>query len=1126
MPTHRPPRPFWLACLLCALLTFMLLPLARAQGSLGEPLTEAERAYLAGRGPIVFISQTHYPPFEFIDPETTLPKGMMIELAQWIATEFGFHATFTDAVFINAQQAVLDGRADVLTSLFYSEERDARFDFTQTVYEIPASIFVAADRPDIASLDDLEGKRIALQRGDYAESYLRARGLEFNLVPTADFSAAADAVLGAQADALIGDEQIVLHALYSKGRYARMKKVGAPLYVGLNAMAVREGHAELRSILDKGIARAREDGTLDRIAAKWLGTGLAAPRFELRAYWPHAAAALALVLLGLLWNLRLRQAVRSRTAQLEGNKLRLEGIIEGTRAGTWEWRVGEDLIVINDLWAAMLGYRREELEPLTRAGRLALIHPDDRDRCTALMNKHMAGDCPDYACEVRMRHKDGHWLWMQERGKITERSPSGAALTVSGIQIDVSASKYAQIELQLTASVFQYAREGIAITNADGVILDVNPAFTRITGYGRDEAIGQNPRILKSDHHDPSFYRALWRSVHDKGFWEGEIWNRRKSGEVYPEILTVSVVRDEKGKISHYVAVFSDISRQKEYERQLERMAFFDDLTGLPNRVLLVDRLGQAMARSRRNATPLSLAYLDLDGFKEINDSHGHALGDRVLTTIAERLGHILREEDTVARFGGDEFVIVLPDPTSDQTQEAVVRRVLGAIAEPIHIGHAMLQVSASIGLVHYVGESDLDSDQLIRQADQAMYQAKQAGKNRVHVFDAELDRAVRGRHESIARIRRGLEDGEFVLHYQPKVHLREGTLVGVEALVRWLHPERGLLPPATFLPDIETHRAGVELGEWVILAALAQIAQWRRQGLNLTVSVNIAAHHLQQPNFVERLSALLATHPSVPPRCLELEVLETSALEDVELVSTVMARCAALGVHFALDDFGTGYSTLIYLKRLPVKVLKIDQGFVRDMLHDPDDLSILEGVLGLARAFHRDAIAEGVETEAHGKLLIQLGCEHGQGYGIARPMPAEALREWVRQWRAPAAWRQARRLPQRDVELLYAATEHRAWMLRLESYLRNMSAEPPELAHEDCRFGQWLEGHRGQAGVDSPFDQIDALHQKMHQLAQQLVAQPGPVNPHTLEALRHASQALLGGLHALIDTRSGAGTQ
>ena len=1124
---HMPRSSFirLLFCLLIALIHTLPGATAHAQPADRFALSDDERDFLAQAGPIVFVSQTRYPPFEFVDPSTGARKGMMVELATWISTEFGFHAEFTDTVFLDAQRAVLEGRAQVLTSFFYSEARDQHFDFTDTVFDVPATIFIAADRPDITSLSDLQGKRIAIQRGDYAEEFLRAQGVAFDTLPTDSFSEAAASVIAGRADALIGDEQIVLHYLYSEGLNERMKKVAAPLYVGQNAMAVKEGNTLLRSILNKGIGRARSSGALQRISLKWAGIPLKAPGIHLLDYWPHALAAVALLAMVVLWNLRLRYAVRRKTAELVQHQMRLEGIIQGTRAGTWEWHVPTGKIIINRHVADMLGYTPDALQPFTAQRRTALTHPDDRERSAGLLARHLSGEDAHYACEVRMRHNDGHWVWLLERGQITERGADGSPLTMSGIQIDISASKAAEVELQLTASAFASAREGIVITDGSGTILKVNDAFTRITGYPRDEAIGQNPRMLRSGQHDRAFYEAMWQGLLTKGFWEGEIWNRKRSGELFPELLTISAVYDATGTVSHYVAVFTDISRQKENERQLEHLAFYDDLTGLPNRVLLVDRLNQTMARARRKKTRLALAYLDLDGFKEINDSLGHAFGDRVLNATAARLSETLREEDTVARFGGDEFVMVLPDITSDDTVEAIMHRLLAKIAEPIHLDQHRLQVSGSIGLTHYHGDIDLDSDQLIRQAEQAMYQAKQTGKNRFHVFDADRERAIRGRHDKIARIRQALANNEFVLHYQPKVHMRTGVMVGAEALIRWAHPERGLLAPAMFLPDIESDPTNIALGEWVIATALAQISSWQQADIEVPISVNVSANHLQQPDFVPRLKYLLARFPDVPAAHLELEVLESSALEDINHVSQVIAACAELGVRFALDDFGTGYSSLIYLKRLPVHVLKIDQGFVRDMLHDPGDLSILEGVLGLARAFHRDVIAEGVETEAHGKLLLQLGCEQAQGYGIARPMSAEALTAWAQGWTAPVVWAQTGRLNQQDIELLYAASEHRAWIEQLEAFVRNDTDDAPESNPHRCRFGQWLDRKLAETPQSGLLCTIDALHQSLHADGEQVIVQRRAGNEAaTIDAqarLLDSSTDLLQRLQFIVDGRS-----
>jgi diguanylate cyclase (GGDEF)-like protein/PAS domain S-box-containing protein len=570
---------------------------------------------------------------------------------------------------------------------------------------------------------------------------------------------------------------------------------------------------------------------------------------------------------------------------------------------------------------------------------------------------------------------------------------------------DITERKQSEAKLLLAASVFSHAREGIMITAADGSIIDVNDTFTRITGYDRAEVLGRKPHVLKSGRHGPDFYAALWRDLSVKGHWYGEIWNQRKNGQVYAEMCTISAVYDEQGCVQHFVALFTDISAIKEHERQLERMAHFDMLTALPNRVLLADRLQLAMAQAQRRAQKLAVVYLDLDGFKSVNDQNGHEAGDQVLIALARRMQEALRETDTLARLGGDEFVAVLIDLDDQAASQPLVSRLLAAAALPVQVGSLSLQVSASLGVTFYPQAQDIDADQLLRQADQAMYQAKVAGKNRSHIFDAAQDSHLRGRHESLQRIRLALEQGEFLLYYQPKVNMNTGQVIGAEALIRWLHPDKGLLAPAMFLPVLEDHPLAVCVGEWVIDSALTQIELWQAQGLDLPVSVNIGANQLQQADFVQRLKSILAAHPRVHPSRLELEVLETSALEDIESVSRVIEDCAAMGVLFALDDFGTGYSSLTYLKRLRVSLLKIDQSFVCGMLNDPDDLAILQGVIGLAAAFKRAVIAEGVETVAHGTALLQLGCELGQGYGIARPMPAAQMPAWAASWQPDPAW-------------------------------------------------------------------------------------------------------------------------
>lgn len=547
------------------------------------------------------------------------------------------------------------------------------------------------------------------------------------------------------------------------------------------------------------------------------------------------------------------------------------------------------------------------------------------------------------------------------------------------------------------------------------------------------------------------------------------------------------------------------ILRLRRDDEALLHVAHFDALTHLPNRVLLADRLEQAMYRAGRNERQIALAYIDLDGFKEVNDRHGHAVGDRLLVEVARRMKDCLREGDTVARVGGDEFVVVLSDVRTPAICMSLVRRLIAAIDRPAEVGGLDLHVTSSVGVTFYPQREPVEAEQLLRQADQAMYQAKLAGRNRFQVFDLEEHQLLRGQHEQLKRIALALKREEFVLHYQPKVNMRSGEVIGVEALLRWQHPGEGLLPPARFLPMIEQHRLDIDVGAWVVEAALKQAGRWQAEGASLPVSVNVSAHFLQHPAFVPTLEAALARHPDVPRGRLELEVLESSALSDVSRASSVIEACSALGVRVALDDFGTGYSSLAYLKRLPANVLKIDQGFVRDMLHDPDDLSILEGVLGLARAFRREVIAEGVETLEHGLLLLHLGCEVAQGYGIARPMPGGEIMRWREQWRPDTVWTEARALDAGGLALLRAGVEQRAWLMRLQQWFEHQQGGVPETVPSACRCCDWIRQWPAEAAAAG----MAELHLRMHEVAGRLVA-------HVLAGEVEAAAGCLGDLQAM----------
>ncbi|WNV05581.1 EAL domain-containing protein [Candidatus Methylospira mobilis] len=594
------------------------------------------------------------------------------------------------------------------------------------------------------------------------------------------------------------------------------------------------------------------------------------------------------------------------------------------------------------------------------------------------------------------------WLDFAEDGyrglfetiKTPMRDQQGAIIGILCIARDISALKQAAENQRLAASVFDNCQEAVLIADSDNKIVAVNRAFTQITGYSSEEVLGKNPKMLSSGRQSETFYNGMWQSLQRYGLWRGEIWNRRKSGEIYAELLSIATICDDSGKIQRYVAIFSDISLLKEHEAELNRAANYDALTGLPNRRLLTDRLQQAILRTRRNSGILAVCYMDLDGFKQINDKYGHEVGDQLLMSITQRLQYVLCSGDTLARLGGDEFVALLNDQQLERDYFPALERILDIVGTSVNHEAYELTLSASIGVTFYP-HNNADGDTLLRHANQAMYAAKQNGKNRYHLYDTEHDQRMNSLQSTRKRFVEGLENGEFELFYQPKIALDTCRVIGAEALIRWRHPERGLLSPGEFLPIIENSDLEILLGEWVTDNALAQLSAWSGSGIDFEASINISTRHLQSPWFVQRLEQKLAQYPELPHKRLQIEILETAALEDFVQSSEAMESCRKLGISFALDDFGTGYSSLAYLRKLSVEVLKIDQSFVRGMLGDDGDRAIVEGIVALAKTFGRKTVAEGIEMPELIPVLADIGCTHGQGYGIARPMPVDKLMVW-----------------------------------------------------------------------------------------------------------------------------------
>ena len=574
---------------------------------------------------------------------------------------------------------------------------------------------------------------------------------------------------------------------------------------------------------------------------------------------------------------------------------------------------------------------------------------------------------------------------------------AGSLLIVatSAIVVYLRESRRVEADLRIAATAFE-SRESMIITGTDRVILRVNPAFTRLTGYAAQEAVGRPLSMLRSGRHDPDFYETMWETVERTGSWQAEVWSRRKSGEIYPTWLTLSAVRDQDGRITHFVAMHADISQRKAAEEEIAHLAFYDSLTRLPNRRLLLDRLHQALATSARSGRQGALLFIDLDNFKTLNDTRGHDQGDLLLQQVALRLVDCVREDDTVARLGGDEFVVMLeylsvnPQEAATQTQ-VVGEKILDRLNEPYLLEGYEYHITPSIGITLFADHHDT-VDELLKRADLAMYQAKAAGRNTLRFFDPRMQAAVTARAALEADLRLGLREQQFLLHYQGQAN-EGGALIGAEALVRWRNPRLGLVLPGDFISLAEETGLIVPLGQWVLATACTQLVDWAAQAhtAHLDLSVNVSARQFRHPDFVAHvLSVLDAT--GADPRQLKLEITESLMLDDAEDTIAKMTALKARGVCFSLDDFGTGYSSLSYLKRLPLDQLKIDQSFVRDVFTDANDAAIVRAIMALAQSLDLSVIAEGVETEAQRDFLASQGCHAYQGYLIGRPETAEAL--------------------------------------------------------------------------------------------------------------------------------------
>ncbi|PJI46805.1 MAG: GGDEF domain-containing protein [Pseudomonas sp.] len=694
----------------------------------------------------------------------------------------------------------------------------------------------------------------------------------------------------------------------------------------------------------------------------------------------------SLLLFFLLWR-HFRAQHRALEALLDRER-RLSRAFEVVEDGIWDWDLDTHRVHYSPAYAELIGLPHERLSDdlLLWEHRL---HPDDRAAVVAAHQDCIEGLRSPLECVYRIRHSDGSYRWVRSSGRVS-RDESGRPLRLTGVSRDITRQRNNEDHLRQAAAVFEATQEGLLVTDARGVIVHTNPSFSRITGYSAEDVLGGQPSLLKSGRQDDAFYQRMWTALQDQDVWSGEIWNRRKSGEVYPQWQHIRAVRNDEGELTHYVAVFSDLSSLKRSQHELDFLAHHDPLTGLPNRLLLRERIDQALARAEREQGGGALLSIDLDHFKHINDSLGHNIGDLLIRAVAERLENCLDERCCLARLGGDEFAVVL-ESQQPHHASSLAQRLLEAMSAPFEVNGQVIYISVSLG-VSLFPEDARNVDHLLQHADAALFQAKASGRNLYAFYTPELTARARSHVQVESALRHALDHDELRLYFQPVHDLASGRMVGVESLVRWQHPQKGLIAPSGFIPVAEESGLITAIDAWVLEQACRQMRQWLDAGVGLDfIAVNVSSRLFGRGGLEERV-ALALEQSGLEPHHLELEITESAVMENFDQALELLCQLRLLGVHLAIDDFGTGYSSLMRLKRMPVHKLKIDQGFVAGLPDESEDAAIACAVIALGQSMGLQVVAEGIERPDQAAFLLTHACNFGQGYWYGAPQPASAL--------------------------------------------------------------------------------------------------------------------------------------
>jgi len=974
-------------------------------------LSKQERAWLEKHPVIKVALDPAWAPVEYRNVDGTY-EGISLDYLKLLEESLGIQFEVPRLETWEAAMAAVAAReADMFASVSRTAEREKFSTFTAPYIDMPIRIFAHKDSGYIGKLSHLEGRRVAVPRGYAVETWLQQNHPDLLLVGVASPEEGIDLVAKRAVDAFVGN---VLTANYYllKNQVQEVQLAGETPYYNRQSMAVRKDWPIFVNILQKGLNGISENQK-QLIYNRWMNVQFERS-VDYTLIWQVTLIALLILSGALYWNRRLarevgqrksaeskllqyqdtlEQMVSERTDALRSSESRLNEAQRIAKLGGWELDMQTEMLS----WSEEV-YRIFELDPTdfvpSLESFLEHVYPQDRgEMLTTFLESIEKRET--YSLTHRLLMSDGRIKYVRENA-IPYFDAQGNPTRCVGTVQDVTDDVLKEQRLQQAATVFNSTVEGVIITDEDANITDVNEAFTSITGYAREEVIGKTSSILASGRHDREFYQQMWHSLLNAGSWSGEIWNRRRDGMLYPELLTISAVRNEQQRLSGYVGVFTDISRLKEVEQRLEHLAHHDALTGIPNRLLLSDRLEQSIRHASRHNRGFALVFVDLDRFKMINDSLGHQAGDELLKQLADRLVKTVRNEDTVGRISGDEFVLILEDTQTREDATAVANKIMQCFYQPFRIADKDVRVTSSMGLTLYPQDGE-EGDVLLRNADAAMYRAKDEGRNTFQFYTSELTEVATEHVFLENALREALHTDQMFLVYQPQVDLDTGMLTGLEALLRWNHPEEGPISPARFIPIAEQSGLIREIGAWVLKQACEQGKAWLEQGLSIgRMGVNVAGPQIQQGGF-NRLVIDTLEETGLPTQNLELEVTESFVMRNMDSSIDDLQVLREKGVQVAIDDFGTGYSSLSYLKQLPIDKLKIDKSFVRHIPDDTNDMAIAEAVIALAGALHLNVIAEGVETQEQAEFLSDKGCAQAQGYYFSRPLPAENIEELLR---------------------------------------------------------------------------------------------------------------------------------